>query len=172
MKLAVEIYTEKPLSVKEEAYFKTALLIDGAVLKGSEGSDRFGFPFIATSEKRVACLGRHFHYTLSSFPAGMGPIEARPGSFFDLSEVPEYFSLALETNLILDPGIFRDTLGVRFVNEQGKRYDISLGRPDVPVYWEGRGKFTLSLSGIIHSGFLKAISLAKEKNGFAAAGKA
>jgi len=155
--VAVELYTEKSLSVKEEAYFKTALLTGGNVFPGSEGNDRYGFSFIATGAKRVAGLGRDFFYTLTSFPAGLGPIEARPGKYIDLPEIPEEFSLILETNLILDPGVLSDTLGVRLVNERGKGYDIPLGRPDVPVYWEGRGKFIILLAGAVHDKFLKAL---------------
>ncbi|MFZ5642382.1 MAG: hypothetical protein ACOY46_02180 [Bacillota bacterium] len=157
MKLAVELYSEKTLSIREETYFKTFILMDGTVLDCSKGFDRYGFSFILTSEKRLAGLGREFIYTLSSFPAGMGPIEARPGTYFDLPEAGE-ISLALETNLILDPGVLNMSIGVRFVNEDGKKYDFPLCRPDVPVLWDGRGTFTISLSGILHSNVLKVLT--------------
>ncbi|MFZ5632538.1 MAG: hypothetical protein ACOY40_06780 [Bacillota bacterium] len=158
MKMAVEIYTEKPLSIKGDTYFKTALLAGGAVLAGSGGCDRYDFPYIATSEKRVAGLGREFTYTLAAFPAGMGPIEARPGRYLEFTGAVEDIDLSLETNLILDPGALADSLGVRFVNERGKGYDVPLCRPDVRIRWDGRGKYTVSLAGLLHSKLLQAVS--------------
>lgn len=158
MKMAVEIYAEKPVSIKGDTYFKTSLMAGGDVVPGSEGGDRYGFPSIISIDKRVAGLGRDFTYTLASFPAGMGPIEARPGKYVNLQGDLEGVELLLETSLILDPGILADSLGVRFVNEQGKNFDVPLSRPDVHIRWEGRGKYAVSLSGILHSKLIQAVS--------------
>lgn len=158
MKMAIEIYTEKPVSIKGDTYFKTSLAAGGAVLPGSEGADSYGFPSIITTEKRLAGLGRDFAYTLDVFPAGMGPIEARPGKYVYLQGELEGVDLLIETNLILDPGILADALGVRFVNEQGKSFDVPLSRPDVHIRWDGRGKYAVSLGGILHSKLIRAVS--------------
>lgn len=158
MKIAVEIYAEKLLDIKENTYFKTALMVKGELLNGSEGYDRYEFPALITSEKRVAALGRGFVYTLAAFPAGMGAIEARPGKYLDLPDVPDDVTLTLETNLILDPGMLADSLGVRLANAQGKSVDIPLRRPDIPIWWEGRGKYAIPLNEIFNSRFLRMVS--------------
>lgn len=158
MKIAVEIYTEKPLNIKDGAYFKTALMARGRIVEGSEGTDSFGFASVVISEKRVAGLGRDFVYTLASFPAGMGAIEARPGAYLNLADIPEDIALDIETNLILDQGILADVLGVRLIGAQGKSVDIPLCRPDVPVLWQGRGKYTIPLYGLLQFRILQAVS--------------
>jgi len=158
MRMAVEIYTEKPLNIKEGSYFKTSLRSAGEIVEGSGGFDSFGFPSVITSEKRVAGLGRDFTYTLASFPAGMGAIEAWPGSYLDLPDLPGDICLVLETNLTLDPGVLADTLGVRLVGVRGKSVDVPLCRPDVPVWWEGRGKFAVPLKGLLQLRLIQAVS--------------
>lgn len=158
VKMAVEIYAEKPLNIKDGAYFKTALMSGGLIVEGSEGADSFNFPSVVISEKRVAGLGRDFTYTLASFPAGMGAIEARPGAYLNLAEIPEDIALSIETNVILDQGILTDVLGVRLIGAQGKSVDIPLCRPDVSIWWQGRGKFSIPIHGLLQSRILQAVS--------------
>lgn len=158
MKIAVEIYAEKQMDIREGTFFKTALTTGGQVLAGSEGADGYGFYSVITGDKRVAGLGRSFIYTLASFPAGMGSIESRPGSYLDLAGDLQDLALLLETNLILDPGVLVDRLGIRLVGQQGKSVDIPLIRPDVTVWWEGRGKYTIPLAGLLKSRVLQAVS--------------
>lgn len=151
MKIAIEIYSEIPLNIKEDTYFKTALTAGGNILPDSVGSDDYRFQSIILSGKRVAGLGREFTYTLSAFPAGMGPTEGRPGKYIDLVRVPGDIALSLETNLILDPGILTYSLGIRLVNESGKSYDVPLCRPDVKIRWNGRGSYTIPLADFLWS---------------------
>lgn len=158
MTLAVEIYAEKPLSIREGIFFKTSLLIKDIVLDGSAGYDRYGFNSIVTTEKRLAGLGRSVAYSLGSFPAGMGPIEARPGKYLDLPDIPENIVLELETNLILDPGLLADSIGIRLIGRTGKTVDIPLSRPDMAIWWESRGKYAVPLEGILKSPVYQAIS--------------
>ncbi len=158
MKIAVDIYTEKPLCVKLDTYFKTVLQVDDKYFAGSEGHDRYSFLCVIGSEKRVAGLGREQAYSLSSMPAGMGAVEARPGKYINLPEGAKEVVLAIETNLFLDPGILADSLGVRLVNEQGKKFDVPLARPDVSISWEGRGQYLIPLSAFLCSHLFRAAS--------------
>ena len=158
LKLAIEIYTEKPLCVKEDTYFMTALSVDNVTVAGTEGLDQYFFHAVIGSEKRVAGLGRTCTYTLNSLPGGLGPVEARPGKYFDLPAEHNNAILIIETNLILDPGILSDTLGIRLVNKQGKTFDVPFSRPDVSIQWDSRGKYAISLSEVLCSRLLKAVS--------------
>ncbi|MCG8402838.1 MAG: hypothetical protein MJA84_14790 [Firmicutes bacterium] len=158
MKIAVEIYAEKLQNIKDGSYIKTALKTSGGILPGSEGCDRYGFASIITSTKRVAGLGREFFYNLSSFPAGMGAIEARPGRYLEVEKIPEDIALEIETNFTLDPGMLADSLGLRLVSERGGSFDIPLCRPDIPVFWDSRGKYTIPLNGLLQSNLIQAVS--------------
>ncbi len=150
MYAAVEIYTEKPLWIKEDSFLQTALRARGIILPGSVGYDRYRLQGVITSGKRVAALGRDCNHELTSLPAGLGPLEAYPGRFLDLSTGEQDLTLELATDLILDPGILADVLGIRLVNRQGKCFDIPLCRPDVAIWWEGRGKYAIPLTGLLH----------------------
>lgn len=158
MKVAVEIYAGRVMDIKEGAFFRTALVSGGKIMEGSEGFDSFGFASVITSEKRIAGLGREFSYTLDLLPAGMGAVEARPGSYIDIGEIPEDIALELETNLILDPGVLSWALGIRLAGAGGKSTDIPLGRPDVTVWWEGRGRYAIPLYSLLKSNILRAVS--------------
>lgn len=158
MVIAVEIYAEKPVNIKEGTYFKTSLVVEGVVLDGSAGYDEYGFSSIITSEKRLAALGRSSLYSLGSFPAGMGPIEARPGKYLEIADGAGGIMLELDTNLILDPGVLSDLTGVRLVGRNGKKIDIPLCRPDLKVLWEGRGIYKVPLDGIFISRVLQLVS--------------
>ena len=88
----------------------------------------------------------------------MGAIEARPGRYLEVEEIPEDMALEIETNLILDPGVLADSLGIRLVSERGGSLDIPLCRPDIPVCWDSRGKYTIPLNGLLRSNLLQAVS--------------
>jgi len=158
LKAAFEIYAEKPLSIKLDTYFKTALVQSGTPIAGSEGLDRYTFLCFIGSEKRVAGLGRTYTYSLSSLPAGLGPVEARPGKNIDLPVVCDDVNLVVETNLILDPAILADSFGVRLINEQGKKYDVPFSRPDVAIGWDGRGRYIIPISAFLCSRLFRAVS--------------
>lgn len=158
LKLALELYTEKPLCVKDDTYFRTALSVDKITFSDTEGLDQYCFHSVIGSEKRVAGLGRICTYTLNSLPGGLGPVEARPGTYFNLPADYSKTTLLLETNLILDPGILSDTLGIRLVNAQGKTVDVPFSRPDVKILWESRGTYTIVLPEILCSRLLQAVS--------------
>jgi hypothetical protein len=157
MKFALEIYAEKPLCIKFNTYFKTALAVKGEIIADSAGLDSYSFLSVITSDKRVAGLGRDYTYSLSSLPAGLGPVEARPGKYMDLA-LDREMELVLETNLILDPGILADSLGVRLINEQGKQFDVPFSRPDVSIHWESRGRYIIPLSAFLCSRLFRAVS--------------
>lgn len=152
MKLAVELYSEKPLFVKENSFFKLGVRTRGLVLEETVGSDCYKLACLMLSGKRLGGAARTVVYDHSMFPAGFGGGEARPGSFIELEKdsVPG-MAVVLETNLILDMALLRDNLGLRLVNEAGKGYDLPLSRPDVEVAWDGRGRYVIPVGEFITS---------------------
>jgi len=144
MKLAVELYSEKPLFIKEDSFFKLGIRTRGLVMEETVGTDKYKMACMALTGKRLAGTAREIEYNHSIFPAGMGNGEARPGAFIELGEGNlEGLAVILETNAVLDLGLLRANYGLRLVNAAGKGYDIPLSRPDVEVAWNGRGRYVI-----------------------------
>lgn len=157
MKLAVELYSEKPLFIKENSFFKLGLGTGGLVLEDTIGVDRYNLAREALLGRRIGGSAREVVYDYSMLPSGMGGGEARPGAYVDVGEEDlKNMAVVLETNLILDPARVRDGLGLRLVNEAGKSYDIPLARPDVEVNWEGRGRYVIPVGEFVTSKLFSA----------------
>ena len=120
MKFSVELFAEKPFIVKENSFIKLSLRLRGLISPETKGKDEYHFSFLVLSGKRLAGVGREFVYELSLFPLGLGCIESRPGAFLELEEDKiDDLAVVIETNLILDLGIFTDSFGLRLINEGG-----------------------------------------------------
>lgn len=146
MKTKIEIYTLKTFSIKENLLIKTALNHNGFILPYSIGSDNYGFTSIITSEKRIAGLGRKVLYSLSSFPAGLGAIEAKPGKYFEMKNSFENLALNIHTNYFPDIEVFRSLFGIRLTNEQEKSISIPLARPDLLIQKGDKGEYICNLN--------------------------
>lgn len=157
MKLSVEVYTEKPVFIKDGAYVNTSLRSHGFIIPESEGKDSYNNNNGVTvlSGKRIGGIGREKVYSITDRPLGLGGLEAKPGKYLELGENElDDIHLIFETNIFLDPGIIRDFLGVRIVNSRGKAYDIPLARPDIEIYWNERGRFVIPITEFVNSKFL------------------
>ena len=152
MKLAVEIYTEKPLFVKEDSWFKLSLRTQGLVFEDTKGCDLYNLGSLILSGKRLGGAARSVVYDKMIYPAGFGTGEARPGAYMQVDESSCHgAAIILETNLILDLGLLRDSVGIRLVNEDGKAFDIPLMRPDIEIAWNGRGRFVIPIGEFLDS---------------------
>ena len=157
MKLAVELYSEKPLFIKENSFFKLGLRTGGLVLEDTIGIDRYKMASMALTGRRLGGTAREMVYDHSIFPSGLGSGEARPGAYVNVGEGSiKGMAVILETNLILDVGLLRDSMGLRLVNEAGKTYDVPLARPDVEVNWDGRGRYVIPVGGFLVSKLFSA----------------
>ncbi|MFZ5943567.1 MAG: hypothetical protein ACOYVD_05635 [Bacillota bacterium] len=152
MKLSVELYTEKPIFVKEDSYVETSIRSHGFILPDSRGTDHYSHSFTALSGSRIGGIGRNNLYSCKDTPLGLGKTEARPGKYLEIND--EHLNdlhLIFETNILLDPGTIKDCLGIRIVSNRGKNYDIPLARPDLEIYWNARGRFVVDITEFINS---------------------
>lgn len=157
MKLAVELYSEKPLFIKENSFFKLGLRIKGLVLDDTVGIDQYGFANMALTGRRIGGTAREIIYDHSIFPSGFGSGEARPGAYVHVEQDSvKDMAVVLETNLILDMGMLRDSVGLRLVNEAGKSYDVPLARPDIEIAWDGRGRYVIPVGEFLTSKLFSA----------------
>lgn len=152
MKLAVELYAEKPFFVKENGYFRIGLRTRGLINQDSIGEDRYKLNYLLLSGRRLAGSARKMEYDYKFFPGGLGSGQARPGAYVDIDDGDQYdLALVVETDIVLNDGLFRDQIGIRLVNENGKAYDIMLARPDIEISWNGRGRYVIPLAEFVNS---------------------
>lgn len=146
MRLSVELYTEKPLSLKPQTFINLSLRSHGFILPESKGIDKYENYFMVLTNKRIAGIGREKTYRQNSFTAGLGSFQAKPGTYIQIKEEDKHdLTLIIENDLIYDPGILKDSLGVRLVNAKGKIFDIPLKRPDLQIHWTHRGRFVVPI---------------------------
>lgn len=152
MKLAVELYAEKPFFVREGGFFRLGLRTGGLINQDSVGEDRFWLNYMVLSGRRLAGSGRKVEYDYSFFPGGLAGGQARPGAYVLIGDAAGCgLALIIETDLILSDGLLREQLGIRLVNEKGKTFDIPLARPDIEIAWDGRGRYVISLADFVNS---------------------
>jgi len=155
MKLAVELYVEKPIFIKDQSFIETSLRSHGFIIPESKGNDLYQNGFTALSGSRIAGIGRNSTYTTKDRPVGLGTLEARPGKYLELNEREEEdLHLIFETNILLDPGTIKDIFGIRIVNKRGKSFDIPLARPDIEIHWNERGRFIIPITEFVNSKIL------------------
>lgn len=152
MKLAVELYSEKPLFIKDGSFVKLGVRSGGLVMDDTVGTDLYNLACMALTGKRLGGTAREIVYDHSIFPSGLGNGEARPGAYISVDEWRlKDLAVVLETNLLMDVGLLRATLGLRLINEAGKSYDIPLSRPDIEVAWNGRGRYVIPVGEFVKS---------------------
>lgn len=152
VKLAVELYAEKPQMVREGTYCKLALRQGGFIDWQGAGEDVYQVGFVLFSGKRLAGSGRKHQYDYNFLPGGLGSGQARPGAWLEVAqEHVSGLAAIVETNLLLEEGLFRHNFGLRLINQEGKAFEIPLARPDVEVVWAGRGRFMIPIGEYILS---------------------
>jgi hypothetical protein len=157
VKLAVELYSEKTFFIKEESYFKLSVRSRGLVAEDTIGTDCYKLSCMMMSGRRLGGAARGIIYDHTMFPAGLGRGEARPGAYIELDDKGLHdAAVIIETNLILDVGLLRNSVGLRLVNEDGKSFDIPLGRPDIEIAWNGRGRYVVPISEFVQSKLFSA----------------
>lgn len=151
MKFSIELYAEKPFFIKDESFMSISLRADGDILQNSLGKDYFKKGFMALSGRRIAGIGRICEYSIENLVTEM--FQAKPGAFIFFQNNLSVLDLIIETDIILDPGLIRQSIGIRLINESGQQYDIPLARPDIKIYWEGRGFYSIPSRNIVLSKF-------------------
>lgn len=152
MKLSVELYTEQSLFIRDNSYIELSIRSHGFIIEESKGRDYYEKGTLLISNKRIAGIGRTNTYSLAKNFIGAEIFQARPGAYLDLSEdQSDDVALIIQTDIILDPGLVKHQMGIRIINEKGKNFDIPLARPDIEIYWDGRGRYVIPITEFVRS---------------------
>jgi hypothetical protein len=156
MKLSLEVYAEKPLWVRDDSYIRLSLRSHGLIIEEFNGEDHFSNGLFLLSGKRLSGIARSCSYSTANFPFGWESFQARPGAFIELGEQEsDNLALIIQTDIILDPGFLRQMVGIRFITKNGKNYDIPLARPDIEIYWDGRGRYVIPITDFLNSKIIR-----------------
>lgn len=150
MKVSIELYANQALFIRDDSYIKLFIRSYDHILEESMGRDYYKDGIFILSEKRITGVGRKCCYSKDIHYFEV--FQARPGSYLEFSKNQiENVTLVIQTNIILDPGLLKQQVGIRVVNEEGKKYDIPLTRPDIEIYWTGRGLYTIPLTDVLNN---------------------
>jgi len=150
LELSIELYCQKPIFIKSDNYIRVNLRIRGLVYPETTGEDRYQFGGFLLSGKRLGGLGRKCSYDHSSFYAGLGTVEAKPGKFLYVSEDDlAGLALILETNIISNPGELKDFMGMKITIDKGKSFSAPFARPDINISWNSQNRYVIPLDGFL-----------------------
>ncbi len=146
MLLGIELITETTLSLIPGHIFRLELYNDDVLLPLSVGTDTYNYNGNILPHKKVAATGRRATYELGT---GLKMLEAE-----DTKPVPVLekelsdLKLRIKNNKVLDQAEIKTYFSLRIHNSNETK-DILLARPDVHVYWDGRGDFSIPLNGLL-----------------------
>ena len=141
MEASFSLVADKPIHFKEGDYFKMA--VNG--LEGSEGLDLYNYNGVFLKDKEIAGLGRNIEYNLNDLVGGLGVTEAKESEKVVIDDDTENINLKLETNCILDPGLFAHLISLKVISD-GKEKIIPFGVPGIKLDWENRGIYIYQIS--------------------------
>jgi len=146
MEIGLELVTETALFLTPNHSFRMELYAGDDLLPHSIGADAYNYNCNIWPAKTVAATGRTAVHELK---VALGPFEAEPATAVDIrrEDLPK-LKLRLLNNKILDQAELKHGFSLR-VRLDGRVFDICLARPDVRVYWEGRGEFTIPLGPLV-----------------------
>jgi hypothetical protein len=144
MHYCLEFETSHGIDIIPGCYFETAILLDNAVLHGTEGRDEFQFNGLLLPHKRIAGFGRRKTYLLTDFPAGLSACEAAPSESFNL-DIDRNVAIKVTTNVMLDHGLLAHYLILKILKDNQPFREIPLHRPDIMIDWQSRGNFVITL---------------------------
>ncbi|MCR4441582.1 MAG: hypothetical protein QHH10_05790 [Peptococcaceae bacterium] len=146
MEIGLELVTETSLFLTPNHSFRMELYAGDVLLPLSIGTDVYNYNCNIWPNKTVAATGRKAVHELK---VALGPFEAEPARAIAIREedLPG-LKLKLANNKILDQAELKHGFSLR-VSLAGRVLDIPLARPDVRVYWERRGEFTVPLGDLV-----------------------
>lgn len=142
MNIGAELVAETTWVVTPNDEYRLELYCGDIPLAQSAGSDRFEMNCHILPGKTLAATGRKSFTTIGY---GLGPVEVTEAVPVPVAEenLPD-LKLCLKNTKILDQAELKHNFSIR-VKVNGKTVDLLLARPDVKVYWEGRGEFVIPL---------------------------
>jgi len=146
MNIGFELIAETSTYVTPNHSFRMELYAGEVLLPLSVGTDTYNFNGCIWPQKIIAATGRRSTHDLK---IALGSFQADPSRPIPVKEeyIPE-LKLKLINNKILDQAELKHGFSIR-MNLGDRVQDILLARPDVPVFWEGRGEFLIPLGGLV-----------------------
>lgn len=146
MLLGIELVTESSLTIIPGHIFRLELYNDDVLLPLSVGTDMYNYNSNILPHKKVAATGRRASYEMGTGLQGLEAEDTKPIPVLEkeLSDL----KLRIKNNKILDQAEIKAFFSLR-IHNSNQITDILLGRPDVPVYWDGRGDFSIPLAGLL-----------------------
>lgn len=142
MQFGIDLITESTLTIVPGNKFRLILYKGDEIIPASLGEDTYNFNCHILPNKTVAATGREFTHDIET---GLGPVEAESAAIFDISqELLNDLRLVITNNRILDQADLKWGFSLRIYLNRGIK-DLLLARPDIKVYWDGRGQFSIPL---------------------------
>jgi len=146
MNIGLELVTETTVYFTPNHSFRMELYAGDVLLPLSVGTDTYNYNGSVWPRKVIAATGRRATHELK---IALGSFQADPARPIPVREEDLHeLKLKLINNKILDQAELKHGFSLR-MNVGGRIHDILLARPDVPVFWEGRGEFVIPLGGLV-----------------------
>jgi len=142
MFIAAELITETAQTLTPNHSFRLELYSNGALLPLAAGLDCYNLNCEILPGKILAATGRTATYGIG---IGLGAVQADAATPINLNTADlAQLKIKISNNKILDQADLKRNFSLR-IRISDKVIDLHLGRPDVRVYWEGRGEFVIPL---------------------------
>lgn len=146
MFIGAELVVESTLVLTPNHNFRLELYADQVLLPLSVGTDTYNYNCSILPHKILAATGRKAAYDIG---IGLGTSEALAASPIPVTEDElGQLKLRIVNNKILDQAELKHNFSLRLLLNHGF-VDLHLARPDVKIYWEGRGEFLIPLGELI-----------------------
>ncbi|MGB9867713.1 MAG: hypothetical protein ACPLPR_07420 [Bacillota bacterium] len=151
-KVAAELLCEQTVFFDTTHYVKMALVVGEREVRESLGQDQFACEGAVLPGGRFAGTGRHSVIRHGDYLAGngLGQVNAAKARVVEVGDFDSVPQIRVETNVVLDPGEFRQWFSVRVTKLDGKNIDVRevpLRCPLVKIDWPSRGTYLIHIPG-------------------------
>lgn len=153
IKIGAELVCDQTVFFDATHYVRMCLIVGGRQVPGSWGQDAFACEGAILPGGRLAATGRqsvlrHGDYTTGD---GLGRVNTAKPGMVGINELGSISQVYVETNIVLDPGEFRQWFSVR-VTKLGEGdidvKEVPLRCPLVKMDWPGRGEYIIDLATV------------------------
>lgn len=161
MEVGLALVAEQIIPITDGHIISLKLTANHELVPGSAGRDVYHLNSLILSGKSLAGTGREKEYDGTTWPLGLGPLEAAPPQIIPL-QFEEYirWRLWIETNMALDPGWVSIHWGLRWLDTGGRiLLDLPFRSPEVKITWPGRGQFVVDMTPFIRRVYREKIAV-------------
>lgn len=142
MIIAAELITETGQTLTPNHLFRLELYTDNTLLPFSAGQDSYNLNCEILPGKILAATGRTATYGIGF---GLGAVQAEAAKPISMTaEDLSQLKIKITNNKIIDQADLKQNFSLR-LHLSDRVIDLHLARPDVKIYWEGRGEFIIPL---------------------------